>query len=549
MKKVLFFILAVYLVLNYSCTKDYEGIDPDIMEVFEQNGLTFSDFMLPRRGSYGELPQSTWNIVTEDKIRLGASIFWDPVWLQNPLIRDENGIPIPGREFSISCGSCHIKDGHAGVSQGLGEGGDGTGLDGIARRNGVPPELIDGQGRRPPNNMHVAFKPNALWDGPLGSPDLSLFINSEGMVNRNEGLVIPNERVHELNTLFRGFGGAEMQGIMGLTVHRMAFSEEIVANAGSMYRTLFERVFRDNQETSLYRMVEQIPPSAIKNKYIYNNTHFIDFDVRKVINGEVVETLDTVPLHLSKLAAAMAIAAYNRHLVADDAPFQRYLRGERNAMTPQQKRGLVQFVERRCINCHNGPALTDADFHVMGSKDLDTDITGNPIAGFATSDQRGVDLGRFNVTGNPEHLRAFLTPTLYNLPRHAFHGGVDGGDTDGGTRFAMEYMLNRQPANQAIPVSSDRLDPRWLDNSDATPQQREDLFAFLNEALRDPNFNRKYRPGVPGGRLDPIFSRDNTAGTNGVKVEICSPNNDIVSRQNRIPGVNNITINELICND
>ena len=49
-----------------------------------------------------------------------------------------------------------------------------------------------------------------------------------------------------------------------------------------------------------------------------------------------------------------AVAAFMRSLLANNAPFDRYMRGDRSAMTREQIRGMERFEEIGCIRCHNG---------------------------------------------------------------------------------------------------------------------------------------------------------------------------------------------------
>jgi cytochrome c peroxidase len=49
-----------------------------------------------------------------------------------------------------------------------------------------------------------------------------------------------------------------------------------------------------------------------------------------------------------------ALVAFTRTLVTPDAPFDRWLRGDAGAMTPQQIRGYTQFKSLGCVNCHQG---------------------------------------------------------------------------------------------------------------------------------------------------------------------------------------------------
>lgn len=54
---------------------------------------------------------------------------------------------------------------------------------------------------------------------------------------------------------------------------------------------------------------------------------------------------------------AKAIAAYERTLITPNSRFDRYLRGEKNALTRQERHGMEAFEEIGCIRCHRGPAL------------------------------------------------------------------------------------------------------------------------------------------------------------------------------------------------
>lgn len=98
---------------------------------------------------------------------------------------------------------------------------------------------------------------------------------------------------------------------------------------------------------------------------------------------------------------AKAIAAFERTLVTPDSPFDRYMAGDKAALTEQEKRGLALFVGKgSCSQCHTGPNFTDNKFHSLGGRQ-----EGPP----------GNDLGRQEVTGDPADREAFKTPTLRNV--------------------------------------------------------------------------------------------------------------------------------------
>jgi len=64
-----------------------------------------------------------------------------------------------------------------------------------------------------------------------------------------------------------------------------------------------------------------------------------------------------------------AIEAYLRKLVSRNAPFDRFVAGDRDAISQDAKQGLKLFIGKAgCIHCHNTPLLSDDDFHVIGLK-------------------------------------------------------------------------------------------------------------------------------------------------------------------------------------
>ncbi len=57
---------------------------------------------------------------------------------------------------------------------------------------------------------------------------------------------------------------------------------------------------------------------------------------------------------------AQAIASYERTLITPDAPYDRFVRGDLQALNPQQLRGMALFQSLGCINCHFGPNFSGA---------------------------------------------------------------------------------------------------------------------------------------------------------------------------------------------
>jgi cytochrome c peroxidase len=57
---------------------------------------------------------------------------------------------------------------------------------------------------------------------------------------------------------------------------------------------------------------------------------------------------------------AQALASYERTLITPDSPYDRFVRGELDALTSEQLRGMALFQSIGCINCHFGPNFSGA---------------------------------------------------------------------------------------------------------------------------------------------------------------------------------------------
>ncbi len=131
-----------------------------------------------------------------------------------------------------------------------------------------------------------------------------------------------------------------------------------------------------------------------------------------------------------------AIASYERTLVFDDSPLDRYMDGDQAALNAAQKRGLGLFFGKAgCIQCHRGPDLTDNQFHDLGVPDAA--ITSNPqILASIRFDARRMGLpdwaalrhdpGRELVTKDRADRGKFRTMGLRNIASSApyMHNGA-----------------------------------------------------------------------------------------------------------------------------
>lgn len=79
-----------------------------------------------------------------------------------------------------------------------------------------------------------------------------------------------------------------------------------------------------------------------------------------------------------------AVDAYLRRLVSTNAPFDRYVAGDTEAISASAKRGLKLFVGKAgCVQCHDGPHFSDNEFHVNGLKKSGSHVTFSEVDGRA----------------------------------------------------------------------------------------------------------------------------------------------------------------------
>jgi cytochrome c peroxidase len=155
-----------------------------------------------------------------------------------------------------------------------------------------------------------------------------------------------------------------------------------------------------------------------------------------------------------------AIATYERTIVSNDSPFDKWVQGEQSAMTPEQVRGFELFVGKaNCEVCHNAPNFSDDGFHNIG------------LASFGIDEP---DMGRYSERPLRLMKGAFKTPTLRDIERTApyFH--------DGSAATLMDVVEHYDRGG----IVHDNLSPN-VRALNLTYQEKRDLVAFM-QALTSP---------------------------------------------------------------
>ncbi len=200
-----------------------------------------------------------------------------------------------------------------------------------------------------------------------------------------------------------------------------------------------------------------------------------------------------------------AIAAYERTLISNDSPFDKYLEGDTSALDDAQIRGLGLFEGKAgCINCHNGPLMTDQKYYNLGVPRADEWLD-NGMAQVTfryeqyakgvteqlyriVKDDLGLyyrtkqkrDMGKFRTA--PLRYTAYTAPFMHNGKFFDFEEIVDFYDEGGGENEMTDGTLaaNKTPLLKPLGLSDD---------------EKEDLVAFL-ESLSGPELKVTI-PAIP----------------------------------------------------
>ena len=356
---------------------------------------------------------------------LGRLLFWDPV-LSGPM--------------DVSCATCHHPDfAYAdGRALSLGPGAVGLGPDRVDLAGGVIPVAQ----RNSPTLLNVAY--NGLdrqRRRRRGGPRFTPLPADLETVNQERAPMFWDRRARSLET----------QALLPLAIREEmrgdAYPEEVAVD-------------------SVVARLRAIPEYVSLFREVYGEETSID-----------------------ATQIAGAIAAFERTLIARNSPFDRFLAGDVDALTTQQRRGLDEFNEADCSDCHRGPMLSDFNMHAEG-------VAENPL--LAEPDAGD---GRFR----------FRTPTLRNVAVTApyMHNGMlgtleevlafyDRGRSENPNVSNRRRRRGDDDRRDDVPATPGRLSGRFRGVDDMTVQQQEDIIAFL-EALTDPDFDRTIPARVPSG--------------------------------------------------
>jgi len=203
---------------------------------------------------------------------------------------------------------------------------------------------------------------------------------------------------------------------------------------------------------------------------------------KKVFNGEPTRE------HI-----AMAIAAFERTLVSVNAPYDRFLKGDKTALTGEAQKGYELFKGKgKCADCHFGVNLSDDKFYALNVPENPVLLNDPRVTAtmrfvakvYHYKDYRNLkeDPGRYLMTGNKKDWKAFRTPTLRETAKTGpyMHNGVLTTLDD-----VIEFF------NKGGGKGNRHLKPLGLNDD-----EKKQLKAFLEEALTGEELKISY-PNVP----------------------------------------------------
>jgi cytochrome c peroxidase len=422
----------------------------------DQGMRSVGSFNSPIFSPLGPPPAPAGNAVAAAKASLGKALFWDEQLSST---------------MTVSCGTCH-RASHGGSDPRTNANNSGSrnpGFDGVFNT----PDDVFGSPGVPLNNLDGTYSPS----------------NQFGM----------NEQVTSRKTpsyLNAGvaFNGLFWDGRASVTF-RDPLTNSILLTEWASYESQTlgpplsssEMAHGNRDWTQAANQIAAAKPLALASNIPQSLAAWIDGRTYPELFEDAFGTPDVTPARI-----AMAIATHERSLYSDRAPLDRFA-SDIEPLTAQEDRGRGIFVTTQCALCHDGPLLSDQDFHNVGVR------------------PQAEDFGRALVTGLVNDRAKFKTPSLRNVELrgpYMHNGGL-------ATLEDVVDFYNRGGDFNA-PNKDPRVRPRGLNN-----QQRADLVAFLKRPFTDPRVRDELppfdRPQLysESGRV-PVVTGAGRAGSGGI---------------------------------
>jgi cytochrome c peroxidase len=421
---------------------------------------------------------------------------------------------VTGLHDDNSCSGCHSPTHGFGDSQSIAIGVDNNGVVG-KRREGPRNQ------RRTPAIINSAFYPKLMWNGRFFAPSHDPFDNSQGFT-------FP---APESTTAFP-------PGDPGVT-------HLLIAQAHLPPTELNEAAGFTGTAGTIDPKFDQFDNGKGEAVPLPDADGFRNEPIRQA----VLARLNAIPAYRSRFAEVFpdvaggapidflhfsrAVAEFEFTMTFADAPIDRFARGDRKALTPQQRRGAVLFFgDAGCVSCHavggrSNEMFSDFENHVLGVPQIAPFFgagTGNTFFDGPGADE---DFGLEQITGDPADRYKFRTSPLRNLALQPafFHNGAFTALEDAvahhldavssATAYdAAAAKVDDDLRHRLGPIAPvlERLDPLVSQPLALAPGDFESLVAFLRHGLLDPGARREnlcdlIPERVPSGRPVLVFEQ------------------------------------------
>ncbi|MEL7059142.1 MAG: cytochrome c peroxidase [Acidobacteriota bacterium] len=365
-------------------------------------------------------PSPPGNPLTPEKARLGKVLFWDE---QIASTR------------TVACGTCHFPETggddprsatsplalHPGADGTFGTSDDVLGSPGVPRNPGNGSYTLDSTfgfapqvtRRRTSSSINAGYSDTLFWDGRAGDefrdPLTDEVVLASGAALESQAVGPPADSIE------MGHDGRDWN--------------DVIARIGASR------------------------PLAVASHVPTQLLQWIDGRTYAQLFQEAFGTPE-----ITAARVAMAIASYERTQFTNQAPLDAFILGDNMALSPLEQQGRNVFNASSCDRCHQGPLLTDNDFHFTGLR------------------AQAEDLGRAEVTGLMEDRGRMRTPSLRNTELQAPF-------MSDGSFATLEEVVDFY--DRGGDVDAPNKDP-FVRELNLTAQEREALLAFLRRPLTDP---------------------------------------------------------------
>ncbi|MES2353412.1 MAG: cytochrome c peroxidase [Pseudomonadota bacterium] len=206
-------------------------------------------------------------------------------------------------------------------------------------------------------------------------------------------------------------GGADPRVVpIGVAGTKHIFNSPSVFNSGFNFR---------QQWTAGAASLEEVTDKVVNSPRVFGSSWNEVIGKLSQDNQLVTDFKASYPTGMTAATISDALAVYQRSLITPSR-FDKFLRGDANAITADEKQGYFKFKAYGCVGCHQGMNVGGnmvQRFGAMHDYFADRKKEGKELT--------DADKGRFNVTKDPDDMFMFKVPSLRNVALTApyFHNG------------------------------------------------------------------------------------------------------------------------------